>query len=347
MKKKKIVFITGGSGFLGINVIRYFLKRGFAIRSYDLAPFTYPEMDRITSIVGDVRDAKSVRKAIKGADFVIHCAAALPLYTPHDIYTTEVDGARVVLEAARMYKASRVVIISSTAVYGVPDHHPTYETDRLVGVGPYGEAKIQAEAISLSYRKKGMCVTIVRPKTFVGPERLGVFALLYDWASTGHHFPILGNGKNRYQLLDVEDLCAFLYLCLTKPRSVVNDTFNVGASVFSTMKNDFQSVLSKAGYGKHIICLPDKPIIFVLKLLETLKLSPLYQWIYETAGKESFVSIDKAKSIGFSPKYSNKQALLRNFSWYMAKKDSFTHETGVSHRVPWKQGALQLAKLFF
>ncbi len=74
-------------------------------------------------------------------------------------------------------------------MYGIPDHHPLYEDDRLDGVGPYGKAKIMAEEVCLEYRRKGMCVLILRPKSFVGPERLGVFALFYDWAKDGFRPP--------------------------------------------------------------------------------------------------------------------------------------------------------------
>lgn len=65
-------------------------------------------------------------------------------------------------------------------------------------------------------------------------------------------------------------------------------------------------------------------------------------------GKDSFVSIEKAERVlGFKPKYSNKEALIRNFQWYLANKHTFQGQAGVSHRVPWKQGALALAKRFF
>ncbi len=180
-------------------------------------------------------------KAIEGADYVVHTAAALPLYSPEDIYTTDVEGTRNVLDAALRHGVKRFVHVSSTAVYGIPDHHPLYETDRLEGVGPYGQAKIQAEMICLEYRARGLTVPIIRPKSFVGPERLGVFALLYDWAYTGHNFPMIGSGDNRYQLLDVEDLCDAISLCLTLPEDRVNDTFNIGAKEFTTMKEDYQS----------------------------------------------------------------------------------------------------------
>ena len=79
----------------------------------------------------------------------------------------------------------RFIHISSTAVYGVPDHHPLYETDKLIGVGDYGKAKIMAEEVCEQYRGKGMTVTIFRPKSFIGPERLRIFALFFDWAKDG------------------------------------------------------------------------------------------------------------------------------------------------------------------
>lgn len=114
------------------------------------------------------------------------------------------------------------------------------------------------------------------------------------------------------------------------------------------MREDYQSVLEKAGFGKKIIGLPEKPIIFTLKFLEMLKLSPLYKWVYETASKDSFVSIEKAEKIlGYNPKYSNKDALIRNFEWYLENFEQFKNQSGVSHRVPWKQGILRLAKIFF
>ena len=74
--------------------------------------------------------------------------------------------------------------------------------------------------VCLEYRAKGLVVPIIRPKSFVGPERLGVFALLYDWALDKRNFPMIGSGKNRYQLLDVEDLCQAIHLCMAQPAKV-------------------------------------------------------------------------------------------------------------------------------
>ena len=344
------VFITGGAGFLGINLVRYLLARGYQAVAYDLAEFDYPEQDdaRIRVVKGDIRDPATLQQAVQGCDLVVHTAAALPLYTPEDIMSTDVVGTANVLAAAVQAGVKRVVHISSTAVYGVPDHHPLYENDRLEGVGAYGEAKILAEEECLKAREQGLVVPILRPKSFVGPERLGVFAMLYEWAYEGHGFPMLGSGTNLYPLLDVEDLCAAIHLCLTLPDEVVNDTYNLGAKHFRSLRDDFQAVLDYAGHGKRIRCFPAGPVVAVLKLLEKLRLSPLYKWIYETIDKESFVSIAKAEEkLGFAPRYSNEQALIRNYRWYVDHLEQIRHTSGVSHRVPWKQGALRLAKVFF
>lgn len=343
------ILVTGGAGFLGINLIRYLIEKNHEIVSLDISDFDYADVkDKVKVIKGDIRNYTTVEEAMIGVDVIVHTAAALPLYKPSEIFSTDVKGTRLLLFEAFKNKVKRFIHISSTAVYGIPDLHPLYESDNLDGVGLYGKAKIEAENICLEFRAKGMCVPILRPKTFVGPERLGVFSLFYDWASNGKNFPIIGQGNNRYQLLDVEDLCEVIFRCLILPPEIVNDTFNIGAKRFSTLKEDYQAVLDFAGFNKKIISLPEKPVILILKILEALHLSPLYKWVYETAPKDSFVSIEKAEEkLSFTPKYSNKEALIRNFKWYLENLETFKQHTGFSHRVPWKQGILSLVKRFF
>jgi nucleoside-diphosphate-sugar epimerase len=343
------ILVTGGAGFLGINLIRLLISRSHSVVSLDLAPFDYADVkNNVKTITGDIRNQSLVHDSMEGIDIVVHTAAALPLYTPEEINSTDVTGTKILLEESLQAKVKRFIHISSTAVYGIPDHHPLFENDKLDGVGPYGKAKIEAENVCLEYRDKGMCVPILRPKSFIGPERLGVFALFYDWAKDGKNFPMIGSGNNKYQLLDVEDLCEAIDKCIQLPKDIVNDTFNIGAKEFTTMRQDYQAVLDNAGFGKKIVPLPEKPVIGTLKLLEALKLSPLYKWVYETASKDSFVSIDKAEQVlNFTPKFSNKDALVRNYRWYLENLDSFKDQTGISHRVPWKQGILSVAKKFF
>jgi nucleoside-diphosphate-sugar epimerase len=124
--------------------------------------------------------------------------------------------------------------------------------------------------------------------------------------------------------------------------------FNVGAREFSTIRADFQAVLDEAGFGRRIVSIPERPARAALRVLETLHLSPVYRWVYDTAGKESVVSIEKAERIlGFRPRYSNREALLANFRWYLANRTRVSGGTGISHRTEWKQGVLKIAKALF
>jgi nucleoside-diphosphate-sugar epimerase len=156
-EKELKIIVTGGAGFLGyhvnlkINQITPYKNTTF----FDIAPFEEGDYNKeINMIYGDVRDAKQMDEMFKGADVVIHCAAALPLWKKKDIFETNVDGTRNVCEAALKNKVGRMVFISSTSVYGVPDVHPLYEYHPRVGVGPYGKVKLWAKKSAKSTEQK-------------------------------------------------------------------------------------------------------------------------------------------------------------------------------------------------
>jgi len=342
------VLITGGSGFLGLHLARFFFKKGFAVRILDLQ--TYPKNEYpkdVEFIQGDIRDKKTAKKAVDGVDLVIHAAAALPLWKAKDIYTTNIDGTKNVLEASKRAKVAQVIYISSTAVYGIPKKHPIFETDPVHGVGPYGESKIVAEKLCEKYRSPKLSVTVIRPKTFVGTHRLGVFEILFDWIKDGKKIPVFGSGKNQYQLLDVDDLVEAVYL-LTKVGKKANDNFNIGSLSYETVQKDLEGVFKFAKSGSRILPIPAFPLKVALRFFEMLHISPLYKWVYETADKDSFVSIDKlCEVLKWKPKYSNSQALIKSYRWYLANyKAVKSHSTGVTHTTGWNQGILGFFKRF-
>jgi len=238
-----------------------------------------------------------------------------------------------------------VVHISSTAVYGIPKVHPLYEEQEMVGVGPYGESKVEAERLCGQFRERGLVVPVVRPKTFIGTGRLGVFQILYDWVESGCWIPVIGNGSNRYQLLEVEDLCEAIWLCASGPEETCNDTFNVGAEQFHTVAEDVGALCEYAGNGARVM--PTLPWVVkpVLAVAEALRLSPLYKWVYGTADTDSYVALDRIKDrLGWSAQFSNAEALIRSYQWYLEHKHEIGHGTGVTHRVAWNQGILRVFK---
>lgn len=344
------VLITGGAGFLGLHIAHYFHSKKWQLRILDIGHFPAEEYPKGTEYIhGDVRDKRQVAEAIKGCDVIIHAAAALPLRSREEIITTNVDGTRNVMEECVKQNISRVVYISSTAVYGVPKKHPVYETDPMVGVGPYGESKIGAEEVCQEYRKKGLIVTIIRPKTFLGTHRLGVFEILFDWIKDGKKIPLIGNGENHYQLLEVDDLVEAIYSCIIhKKEEEINTEFNVGALKFDHIKDDLHAMFKQVKSKSKIMATPAGPIKTALYIFEKLNLSPLYAWVYATADKDSFVSIEKImKATGWKPKYSNTEALVKAYNWYEANYEEIkSRGSGTTHTVGWKQGILGVFKRF-
>jgi nucleoside-diphosphate-sugar epimerase len=339
------IAITGAAGFLG-----YHLAQGLGaeheLTLLDIAPFDAAEYPQGVSFHdADVRDDAALRRLFAGQDAVIHAAAALPLWKKSEIRAINVRGTVNVLDAARQNGVERVVFVSSTAVYGVPDKHPLEETDPVHGVGPYGESKIAAEHLCTRARQTGLCVPIIRPKTFIGTGRLGVFQILYDWVHSGKRIPIIGDGSNRYQLLEVDDLVEAIRLAATAPAQQANDTFNVGAARFGAVRMDVGALCEYAGNGARVMPTPAWLVKPALRLFEALGLSPLYKWVYGTADKDSFVSTSKIEAaLGWQAKYSNAEALIRSYQWYLEHMGEIAQGTGVTHRIAWDQGILKLFK---
>ena len=340
-----LVAISGGAGFLGLHLARRLLADGVDVRSLDLAPLDDERLERaVEELRGDVRDPNAARRLVSGADVVVHAAAALPIQASRaSIRSANVDGTATVLAAALDAGVRRAVLVSSTAVYGVPERHPIHEDDPLVGVGAYGESKIEAEALCRAFGARGLETVIVRPKTFIGPERLGVFEILFDWVREGRRIYTLGSGANRYQLLAVEDLVDALVRSFDAG-GAVGEALNVGATEFGTVREDLGALIEHAGSSSRLTPVPVRPAELALRTLELLRLSPLAEWHYRTAHKDSYVATDKAQRLlGWTPRLSNAETLIETYDWYLAHRGR-VGAAGSTHRVPWNQQALGLLK---
>jgi nucleoside-diphosphate-sugar epimerase len=337
--------ISGGAGFLGLHLARRLLADGHEVRTLDLAPLDDPELERsVDELRGDVRSARNVRRLVEGAGVLVHAAAALPIQASRDsIRSVNIGGTATLLAAAAEAGVRRHVLVSSTAVYGVPKVHPIYENAPLVGVGWYGESKIEAEDVTRDFGRRGLEFTIVRPKTFIGPERLGVFEILFDWIRDDRRIYMLGTGENRYQLLAVEDLVDAIVLA-AECRDAAGETVNVGAREFGTVRSDLQALIDHAGSSSRLTAVPARPAEIALRALELLRVSPLAEWHYKTAHRDSFVDVGRAERLlGWTSRFSNAEALCRTYDWYLAHREML-RAAGVTHRVPWNQQALALLK---
>lgn len=345
--KKKQVFITGGTGFLGCHLARQLVKKGYTVTLYDIAPLDAKDLiGKVKYIKGNILNEKAFDKAIRGHEYVVHAAAALPILREKKIiFDVNINGTRNVLAYSFIHKVKRLVFISSTAVYGVPKHLPEKETNPLDPIGYYGESKIAGEKLCLEFEKKGLQINIIRPKTFLGPERLGIFELWFEAIHNGKRVFILGDGNNRYQLLAVSDVVDAIIKTLNTP--IHGEIFNIGAKEFSTWRNDLGHVISVSKSKAKITSLPIFPSQLFLSLLEILNLSPVAKWHFKTLPVNSYISIKKAeKMLGWHPKKSNKQLLLESYQWYTAHRNEIISRVGTTHRVGWDFQLLNIIRKY-
>lgn len=182
----KKVLVTGADGFIGSHLTESLLEKG-----YDVKAFTYynsfntwgwldtlpkKKLDQIEVFSGDIRDSNGVREAMKGIDQVFHLAAliAIPFsyHSPDSYVDTNIKGTLNVLQAARDLGTEKIMVTSTSEVYGTAQYVPIDEKHPYQGQSPYSATKIGADRLAESfYRSFNLPVTIVRPFNTFGPRQ--------------------------------------------------------------------------------------------------------------------------------------------------------------------------------
>ena len=169
-----------------------------------------------------------------------------------------------------------------------------------------------------------------------------MFEILFDWIRDGRRIYVLGRGDNRYQLLAVEDLVDAIVRASTA--DVAGEVFNVGATEFGTVRSDLEALIAHAGTSSRLRPVPARPAELALRALELAQLSPLGEWHYKTASRDSFVDVSKAERLlGWRATKSNVETLVENYDWYVANRARM-QAAGVTHRVPVEPAGALLAE---
>lgn len=182
----KKVLITGADGFIGSHLTELLLEKGYRVRAFTcynsfntwgwLDTLPQGKLKEIEIFSGDIRDPNGVREAMRGVDEVFHLAAliAIPFsyHSPDSYVDTNIKGTLNVLQAAREWETSRVLVTSTSEVYGTAQYVPIDEKHPYQGQSPYSATKIGADRLAESfYRSFNMPVTIVRPFNTFGPRQ--------------------------------------------------------------------------------------------------------------------------------------------------------------------------------
>lgn len=333
--------ITGGSGFIGGLAARRLLRRAEAVRVLDL--WRDPRQpDAVEFIDGSILDRAALSRAMAGIDVVHHHAALVAQSNAGRHYrAVNVEGTRMVAEEAARAGVRMIVHLSSTAVYGIAPPGPITGATPLKPIEAYGRSKLAGERLMREIcAANGMDLIIIRPRVTLGPGRLGIFQILFQWIAEGRRVYLIGREDPPVQFVHVEDLMDFYMLALDARKPGI---YNVGTDRFGSLHSDLSALIRHAGSRSSIARLPRFAAVNALRILHATGLSPLVPWHYLTYHRECRFDITPLTALGWRPRYSNAEMLSESYDWFLAHAARLSGRES-PHRSPPSQGMLALLK---
>jgi nucleoside-diphosphate-sugar epimerase len=317
--------VTGSSGLLGHCLVTQLRADGQPLRLFDVLPppaeWASPDVD---AVVADMRDAAKVRAAMRGVDVVYHLAAGQRMkpqfaaMSEDDIRTMNVGGVANVLAAAEAEGVRKIVVVSSSGVYGIPTSVPVTEDHPQRPLGAYGHSKIEAERLCLDAVARGADVTMVRPMSLFGPQMSGVFVLLYDWVHRGKRVYLLGHGRNRVQMVSAWDVADALRLAAVTP-AARGAILNLGSDDVPTVREQVEALIAHARSRSRVLAIPAALLRTAARVLDVVHLSPIVPEHYLLADATFVLDTTRAKTIlGWQPRFDNVQLMVEAYDWYVA-----------------------------
>ncbi|MDH3975339.1 MAG: NAD-dependent 4,6-dehydratase LegB [Deltaproteobacteria bacterium] len=240
----KNVLVTGADGFIGSHLTEMLLSEGYNVKAFVMYnsfnsrgwidTFSEDKQAKIETFAGDIRDPNGVREAVKGVDTVFHLAALIGIpysyHSPDSYIDTNIKGTLNVLQASRDYNVGRIIVTSTSEVYGTAQYVPIDEKHPYQGQSPYSASKIGADKIAESFfRSFNAPVVIARPFNTYGPRQSAraVIPTIITQLLTGKKEIKLGSLHPTRDLNYVEDTCRG-FVALAKSDKVIGKEINIG-----------------------------------------------------------------------------------------------------------------------
>ena len=316
--------VTGSAGLLGHCLVERLLARGETVRRIDVVGG--PE-----TLAIDLRDAARLSDAVAGADVIYHLAAAQRMKPQFaalgedEIFTMNLDGVRNVLAAAERHRVRKVVWISSSGVYGIPQTVPCTESHPTVPLGAYGRSKLEGEQLCREAVARGLDVTMLRPMSLFGPHMTGVFPLLFEWVRTNRPVYLLGRGRNRVQMTSAWDVADACLLAADRPESR-GAILNVGSAPerVPTVRDQVAALVAHAGASSPIVCIPAALLRTAARGLNLFGWSPIVPEHYLLADSNFILDIGEARRVlGWEPRFDNIAMMNAAYDWYVTADASY------------------------
>jgi UDP-glucose 4-epimerase len=349
MAVKAGVLVTGASGFFGGLLKRRLLAEGFGVTNIDLVRDEDAGAEGLTSVQGDIRDAELLQRVFAEHRFVavFHCAAMLAHDVKDDslLWTSNVDGTRLVAEAALAAGVLKFVNISTNCLWAEGFGRPVTEEDVPAPVELYGRSKLKAEEelAELRVQHPEMQVVVLRCPTIIESGRLGLLAILFEFIEDGKKVWVVGDGSSRYQFIYAQDLATACIECLNYGKS---NLFHIGSSDVPTMRGMYESVIAAAGSKSRVASLPRGPAVAVMQLAHRLGVSPLGPYHYRMIAESFVFDTQRIRAeLGWAPTLTNEEMMLRAFTFYRENRRAIHERTDVSaHSKAAPMGVIRLLK---
>ena len=330
--------ITGGSGYFGSLLAARLHAAGHDCRVLDITDHPGRAAD-IEFCAGDIRDERAVEQALRQVDTVFHCVAMVPLSRDRAQFDAVNNQAtRALLDACLRNGVGKVVHLSSSAVYGVPESLPVTEQSAAAPREPYGVSKLAAEHHCHQYAARGLDVTILRPRTILGHGRLGIFQILFEWIRLGRRIPVLAGPEAPYQFIHADDLAD---ACLLAAGRAGCADYNLGARDFRSIMASLQALCREADTGAEVIRLPRAPLAAGMHVMHALNLAPLAPYHALMYGRAMYFDCSKAHAeLAWQPHWSADAMFLDSYRHYLAhRRDA---PGGSRHQQPVRSSLLEL-----
>ncbi|MDF2801229.1 MAG: nucleoside-diphosphate-sugar epimerase [Anaerocolumna sp.] len=321
----KQILVTGADGFIGSHLVEELVKDGNKVKAFTyynsfnswgwLDTLPKAVLDEIEIFTGDIRDPNGVREAMKGIDDVYHLAAliAIPFsyHSPDSYVDTNIKGTLNVLQAARNFDTKRILITSTSEVYGTAQYVPIDEKHPFQGQSPYSATKIGADRIAESfYRSFNMPITIVRPFNTYGPRQSAraVIPTIITQLLAGKEELKLGSLTPTRDFNYVKDT-ALGFIEIAKSNKTIGEEINIATQKEISIGALTQELINQINPNARIIC-------------DDQRLRPENSEVNRLLGSNV-----KIKSLtNWEPKYTLKAGLAETIEWLRNNIDKYKVE---------------------
>lgn len=318
----KRIAITGIGGFIGRRLAERALERGMAVQGLENSTAAARDAESlgVKVVVGDVRDAEAVRKALEDADVVVHTAAIVKESGSFGLFhSVNVEGTRTVAGVAREMGVRRFVQISSVMVYGFDPHEGTTEEGPYCGEdNPYCTTKLESEEAAMELHEPGnMEVIVIRPGDVYGPRSRPWVVRPVEMMKRGL-FMLPDGGKGIINHVYVDNLIDGIFLALEK--DATGEAFNITDDQATTFYEFFRRLALMAG-KQRIPTLPRWAVRPVFAVIEGVSKAlgiepPATSAALSFVGRQGKYSIEKARRrLGYEPRVNLDEGMSRTRDW--------------------------------